>query len=157
FSAIISTKEEIYLRKKQTIEDILITQMTIPEKLLNSYTSLGLSEIDVMIILQIYRFMQNGKNYTTQKEHTDHQTIEEQDSDATLKKLIQTNILEIKELKNKNNQLSEAYSFEPLWEKLFTEETPSQKQEEGDLFLLFEQEFGRPISPFEIETINVWL
>src|SRR5699024_1521668 len=46
---------------------------------------------------------------------------------------------------------------EPLREKLFTEETPSQKQEEGDLFLLFEQEFGRPISPFEIETINVWL
>src|SRR5699024_923139 len=25
------------------------------------------------------------------------------------------------------------------------------------LVLLFEQEFGRPISPFEIETINVWL
>src|SRR5699024_6374835 len=49
------------------------------------------------------------------------------------------------------------YRLEPLWEKLFTEETPSQKQEEGDLCLLFEQEFGRPISPFEIETINVWL
>src|SRR5699024_2181814 len=83
-----------------------------------------------------------------------HLTIGEQDCAASLKKLIQKNILEIKELKNKNNQLSEAYSFEPLWEKLFTEETPSQKQEEGDLFLLFEQEFGRPISPFEIETIN---
>src|SRR5699024_2858116 len=24
-------------------------------------------------------------------------------------------------------------------------------------FLLFEQEFGRPLSPFEIETITVWL
>src|SRR5699024_2778864 len=57
FSAIISNKEEIYLRKKQTIEDILLTQMTIPEKLLTSYTSLGLSEVDVMLILQIYRFM----------------------------------------------------------------------------------------------------
>lgn len=145
------------MRKKQTIEDILLTQMTIPEKLLTSYTSLGLSEVDVMLILQIYRFMQNGKDFPTPKEIADHLTIGEQDCAASLKKLIQKNILEIKELKNKNNQLSEAYSFEPLWEKLFTEETPSQKQEEGDLFLLFEQEFGRPISPFEIETINVWL
>src|SRR5699024_8595319 len=89
---------------------------------------------------------QNGKDFPTPKEIADHLTIGEQDCAASLKKLIQKNILEIKELKNKNNQLSEAYSFEPLWEKLFTEETPSQKQEEGDLFLLFEQ-----------ETINVWL
>src|SRR5699024_12314269 len=38
-----------------------------------------------------------------------------------------------------------------------TEGTTSHEQEEGHLFLWFEQEFGRPISPFEIETINVWL
>src|SRR5699024_5490573 len=52
---------------------------------------------------------------------------------------------------------SEAYSCEPLRERLFTEDTPSKKQEEGELFLLVEQECGRPISPFEIETIIVWL
>src|SRR5699024_6798272 len=36
--------------------------------------------------------------------------------------------------------------------------TETQKEpEEGSLFILFEQEFGRPLSPFEIETVNVWL
>src|SRR5699024_12025362 len=29
--------------------------------------------------------------------------------------------------------------------------------DEGTIFILFEQEFGRPLSPFEIETINAWL
>lgn len=154
-------KEEHILQKKQTMEDILLAQMPIPEKLLTSYTTLGLLEVDVMLVLQIYRFMHRGKEFPTPKEIASHLSIGEQECAAHLKKLIQKNMLEIKELKNKDDQLSEAYSLEPLWEKLFTEETPSQQQqqqqEEGDLFVLFEREFGRPISPFEIETINVWL
>src|SRR5699024_8967373 len=125
--------------------------------LLTSYTSLGLSEVDVMLILQIYRFMQNGKDFPTPKEIADHLTIGEQDCAASLKKLIQKNILEIKELKNKNNQLSKAYSVEAVWEKLSTGETAREKQQEGDLVLLFEQELRRPSSPFETETTNVWL
>src|SRR5699024_12110591 len=28
---------------------------------------------------------------------------------------------------------------------------------DGTIFILFEQEFGRPLSPFEIEMINTWL
>src|SRR5699024_10038094 len=27
----------------------------------------------------------------------------------------------------------------------------------GNIFIMFEKEFGRPISPFEIEMINTWL
>src|SRR5699024_5222214 len=142
FSAIISNKEEIYLRKKQTIEDILLTQMTIPEKLLTSYTSLGLSEVDVMLILQIYRFMQNGKDFPTPKEIADHLTIGEQDCAASLKKLIQKNILEIKELKNKNNQLSEAYSFEPLWEKLLRKKRRPRSRKKGTCFYCLNRNSG---------------
>src|SRR5699024_3560993 len=32
-----------------------------------------------------------------------------------------------------------------------------EPDESGSIFILFEQEFGRPLSPFEIETITVWL
>lgn len=61
---------------------------------------------------------------------------------------------------NESKQLSEAYSLDPLWEKLFSKE---EIQEEnsidtiGTIFIVFEQEFGRPLSPFEIETINAWI
>src|SRR5699024_4925922 len=62
---------------------------------------------------------------------------------------------------NEQNQLSEAYSLNPLWEKLFQdhEENTKENEEEliGQTFILFEQEFGRPITPFEIEMINTWI
>src|SRR5699024_7269539 len=46
-------------------------------------------------------------------------------------------------------------------EKLFKseeiEETEEKENHIGTLFIVFEQEFGRPLSPFEIEMINSWL
>jgi len=74
----------------------------------------------------------------------------------------------------------EKYTFTPLWMKL--SELLSQEEMQGDagfgqsaggasdqaktqepgkqednLFYIFEQEFGRPLSPMEIDTINGWL
>lgn len=45
-------------------------------------------------------------------------------------------------------------------EKLYEEDIAVVNRDEeniGNIFILFEQEFGRPLSPFEIETINSWL
>lgn len=35
--------------------------------------------------------------------------------------------------------------------------TPAPATEEGNLFSIFEQEFGRPLSPMEVDMINGWL
>src|SRR5699024_2699604 len=83
-------------------------------------------------------------------------TISEEEVITHLRKLIQKNMLEIKELTD-HAKLSEAYSLIPLWEKLFMETKEKVDKNEGTIFILFEQEFGRPLSPFEIETISVWL
>ncbi|MGM8365372.1 DnaD domain-containing protein [Virgibacillus sp. W0181] len=146
------------MMKHVDIQQMLIDQFTIPSKLITSYTSIGLNEHEVMVILQIHRFLQNKNNFPTPLELASHLTINEKECANILRKLIQRNVLEIKQSKNDKNQLSEAYSLNPLWEKLFTEQNNDQNDlQEGSLFILFEQEFGRPLSPFEIETINVWL
>src|SRR5699024_12849068 len=72
------------------------------------------------------------------------------------------NILTIYEENNEYKKISESYSLNLLWEKLYNEINNEQKNdlepdESGSIFILFEQEFGRPLSPFEIETITVWL
>lgn len=36
-------------------------------------------------------------------------------------------------------------------------EDGTKEQQEDNLFYIFEQEFGRPLSPMEVETINSWL
>lgn len=74
-----------------------------------------------------------------------------------LRKLIQKGFLSIEQTKDEQGIWSEIYSLDPLWEKIFSTTKSEKEPEEGTIFILFEQEFGRPLSPFEIETVNVWL
>src|SRR5690625_2982646 len=146
------------MTKQESIQQILLEQISIPTKLFMTYSALGLTEVEVMVLLHIHRFLQAGIEFPTPKEIAEYLTIQEQECMTLLRKLMQKDVLAIKELKNNENQLSEAYSLEPLWEKLFKQEdNVQQPNEEGTIFIVFEQEFGRPLSPFEIETISVWL
>jgi len=138
------------------LEDMLLNQIQVPVRLLTSYTSLGLNEKDLIVILQIQRFMQEKNDFPTPFELAESLTVDETECANILRKLIQKNILAIEQRKNEEHKISEAYSMAPLLKKLYTEK-PSQENVEGTIFILFEQEFGRPLSPFEIETINAWL
>jgi|SRR5690625_2510524 len=145
------------MTKKASFQQIFLNQLSIPIKLLTDYQSLELNEQDVMVILQIHRFLQADNDFPTPSEIASSLTISEAECIDNLRKLIQKNVLEIQELRNDKNQLSEAYSLNPLWDKLFTYTEKEKEKNEGTLFILFEQEFGRPLSPFEIDTINAWL
>lgn len=141
------------------IQQVLLNQLQIPTKLLTSYKTYGLNEQEVMVILQIHRFLHEKIDFPTPAEIAAHLTISETACADILRILIQKGLLAIEELENSDKQYSEAYSLDPLWEKLFTVSEPVKKeaQDIGTIFILFEQEFGRAISPFEIETINTWL
>lgn len=142
------------------LSSLLQNQIAIPEKLLINYTKIGLDEQDVMILLQLHRFLQRGIDFPTPGEIANTLTIDETECSAKLRNLFQRNMIDIIEYKNEQGKISEAYSLEPLWQRLLVKEKDVEektRQEEGNLFVLFEQEFGRPLSPFEIETISVWL
>lgn len=146
------------MKKTISFQDLLNNQITIPNRLLLSYKSLGLNETEVMVILQIHRSILQGNYFPTLNELTNILTINDNECSKILRKLIQRNLLKIERTENSQHQLSEAYSLEPLWERLFQPVLEDKKEnDDGSLFILFEQEFGRPLSPFEIETVNVWL
>lgn len=146
------------MMKRNVYEQLFLNQTVIPSKLLTSYRKLGLNEQEVMILLQIHRFLQEQIEFPTPAEIASYLTISEEACAEYLRQLIQRNFLEITEFKNDKNQFCEAYSLEPLWIQLFaSEEEKEEENQEGTLFILFEQEFGRPLSPFEIEMINTWL
>lgn len=147
------------MTKSVHYQNLLIEQLPIPIKLLTSYKSLGLNETDVMLILQLHRFLYEKNDFPTPSDLAAALTLDEQECAKALRKLIQKNFLSIEQKQNSENRLSEVYSLDPLWNRIFNEEKPKPASdfEDGTLFILFEQEFGRPISPFEIETINVWL
>ena len=59
--------------------------------------------------------------------------------------------------------MCESYSLQPLWEKILhflmnesiEEEQKEIKQLQVNLYTVFEK-FGRPLSPFECETLGMW-
>ena len=140
-----------------SFQNLILNQTVFPSKLLTSYKQLGLNECDVIVILQIHRYLQAGNDFPVPAQIAKHVTISESECVQILKKLIQKRLLKIEELHNEKNQLSEAYNLNPLWERLFSDKDDDKEANEGTIFILFEQEFGRPLSPFEIETINAWL
>ncbi|MFZ3578139.1 DnaD domain-containing protein [Virgibacillus sp. DJP39] len=147
------------MTKSISYQTLLIDQLSIPIKLLTTYKSLGLNETETMLILQIHRFLSVKNEFPTPLELAEILTLSEQECAQTLRQLIQKNYLSIQQKQNSENRVSEIYSLDPLWNRLFEEKKKKQESEpeDGTLFILFEQEFGRPISPFEIETVNVWL
>ncbi|WP_163969832.1 DnaD domain-containing protein [Oceanobacillus halotolerans] len=147
------------MSKFASFEQIILDQMSIPTKLLTSYKSLDLNEKEVMLIIQIYRFLLKNIEFPTPDQLASYVTMDEKECASMLRYLIQKGVLTIEQNENEDQQISESYSLEPLFEKLYTKRQTSNENTggEGSLFLLFEQEFGRPLSPFEIETINVWL
>lgn len=148
------------MTKSISLQQIMLDQIQIPAKLLTAYKTLGLNEQEVMVILQIHRFLLEKNDFPTPGEISSYLTIDEKKCADVLRTLVQKQLLTIEQSENSRNQLSEAYCLNPLWEKLFSPAEVEEKPEEsavGTIFVLFEQEFGRPLSPFEIETINAWL
>lgn len=145
------------MSKSLSLQCFLEDLLPIPAKLLTSYKSFGLNEQELVVILQIYRFLQSQNEFPTPAELANYVTISEQQCLEILKKLIQKNLLTIEERNNEYDQFSEAYNINLLWERLFDNNEEEKEENLGTIFVLFEQEFGRPLSPFEIETINTWL
>lgn len=147
------------MSEKYSLQEILQDQIQIPTKLLTNYTILGLDEKDVLLILQLIRFIQEGNDFPTPAELATYLTINEKQCSDTLMRLVQKGFLTIDQKDNEQQQISEAYTINPLLDKLYKEKEQEEVEENttGTIFILFEQEFGRPISPFEIEMINAWL
>lgn len=150
----------INLAKYQSFQDILDNQMVVPKQLLLNYNNLKINETELVVLLQIHRFRTEGNGFPTPEELADHLSISAQECSRVLRSLIQKRLMTIEQDHNENRVLNESYSLEPLWEKLFTvlsSKPNNEKSFDENIFPLFEQEFGRPLSPFEIETINIWL
>ncbi|SIS37211.1 DnaD domain-containing protein [Salimicrobium flavidum] len=141
-------------------EQMLQNQLVLPQVLLTSYKNMNMNETELVIILQLLRFQQEKVTFPTPSEITDFVTVSEEECSNYLRTLIQKGLVEILHEKGPEGIIQEKYSLEPLFVRLF--ETKEEKKESQDiskesLFSLFEKEFGRPLSPFEIETVNIWL
>lgn len=137
--------------------------LTIPSVLLTHYPKMGLDEKEVMLLLQLQNFIEKGENFPAPSQIADRMTFEESECLFMIQRLIQRGFVMIEEEVDRTIG-DERYSLQPLYEKMITSYLVSQKQEEAvqvqvegeSLYTVFEQEFGRPLSPFECETLAMW-
>lgn len=152
------------MNKEQFIHMQESGSISIPVILFNNYANLGLNEEDFMMILQVKKFKQNGNQFPTPNELSEQMSITTSSCTSILRSLIQRGFLTIEECEE-NTILFENYSLKPLWDKLFSylmqekskKELEENKQADENLYTIFENEFGRPLSPFECETLAIWI
>ena len=140
-------------------------QVTIPALLLEHYTELGLNEHELMALLHIQSFINEGDEFLTPMQLSERMTLTHEECTKLLSKLIRSQLLSLEKKSDETGILYEAYSLEPLWirfiELLDQKEHQTSQHEsselEGKLYKQMEQEFGRPLSPIEGETLSMWL
>jgi DNA replication protein len=139
--------------------------LTIPAVLLSEYRNLNLNEYELVLLLNIHSYLDKGKEFPTPEELSSRMTISVLECNEMLRKLIQRGFMEIIDGYSTEGIRYEKYSLTPLWERLIEQflikhksnTDSSKKAEETDLYTCFEIEFGRPLSPFECESLGMWM
>ncbi|KAB7672958.1 DnaD domain-containing protein [Bacillus sp. B1-b2] len=139
--------------------------VSIPTILLTNYKHLKLNEKELVLLLQVHYFLEKGNDFPTPEELASQMTIDMMECHNLLRQLMKHGFIEIIDGNHDSGIRFERYSLEPLWNKLIDllflldkkEEEAVFEKEEKSLYSCFEQEFGRPLSPFEIETLNMWI
>jgi len=140
--------------------------LTIPSFLFVHYVEMGLNEQELILLLHLQQFQSEGNVFPTFEQLSGRMSISTIECANTLRKLIQRGYLEIKEEElTVDHVRSEAYSLVPFQQKLIehflnknnVQSVVTKQEEERSLYTIFEQEFGRPLSPFECETLGMWM
>lgn len=158
---------------------------SVPYSLLRSYRALKLNDTEAMLLLQLIAFRQLEQNeFPTIEQLQERIGSSSLVVGQAVQKLMKMGIVSIDEMYDSVTGVqSEKYNLAGLFQKLAEYIASDEATETGtsidassgrnvgaspiasaapplssnNLFMLFEQEFGRPLTPMEYETINSWL
>lgn len=138
--------------------------ISIPARLIKDYKKLKLNESEVMLLIHVHSFLQQGISFPTPEVLANRMSHSETDCSQMLQSLMKRGFLELQEGKDET-MFSETFSLSPLWDKLISiacqqevvKDEETKEADEKTLYELFEGEFGRPLSPMECELITIWL
>jgi DNA replication protein len=145
--------------------------------LLKKYKRMSLTDEEMMLMIHLLSFQQEGNTFPTLHQLEERLSMSSLRLIQLLQKLIKEGWLSIDESVDAYTGLRyESYNLTPLYERLYQcwkkdqlvskeayQETmpevvqASQTEALPGLYSQFEQAFGRPLSPFEIETLQIWL
>ncbi len=137
----------------------------IPQLFFQFYKELNIEDEEALIVIHLLAFHMEGNDFPTPNDLMNRLTMPDNDITSRLQRLMQKGFLEITSDVDANGKLYEKYSVYPLWERIMQiiemkehqKSATTLRQEEGEVFRLFEEEMGRLLSPLELEKIGSWL
>jgi len=150
---------------------------SISNLLLKMYKRMSLTEEEMMLVIHLLSFQQEGNRFPTLTELEDRMAVSGARLIQILQKLLKEEWIAIDEyVDSQTGMRHEQYNLTPLYHKLYRAwraymtPSPGSLQQEAAvaqadlpadepvaLYTRFEQVFGRPLSPFEIESIHMWV
>ncbi|PSL50538.1 DNA replication protein DnaD [Salsuginibacillus halophilus] len=152
--------------KQQEIVNLLKQEaLAVPKFMLDYYKTIGLKDEEMMLLLHVYRFQDEGRNFPTPEEISSCMAVSVETCMHQLRRLMQRGYLSIEEKQDERGVRYEYYTLDGLYEQIaaaMTFETNTAEDEaaaagERELYEMFEKEFSRPLSPMECETISMWI
>lgn len=152
----------------------------LPYALLRYYHQLGLTDSEVLLLIQLLGYRQAEFNeFPTLEELAARMGLAPEGIARMLQRLMRDGYIFIDEHRDEERDIQyERYDLHGLYAKLATcvaEDAAAARaqqmsmnarpnsnsvqieEEERNMFSIFEKEFGRPLSPMECETISSWL
>ncbi|MDW4086100.1 DnaD domain-containing protein [Staphylococcus saprophyticus] len=146
-------------------EQLKIRPVIIRRELLDHYNQLGINEAELVILIKLLHASESSNKQPSIESLQQGTTFGSRDVTTIIQSLIQHDLLELKVEKDEEGKFTEYMNLNQFYVKLseIMEQVNIKVEEENTevefnvLFQQIEQAFGRPLSPFEIETLNQWL
>lgn len=153
------------MKNEVIMEWINAGHVELPTLLLRYYREIGLSNDELVLILQLKSYIDKGELFPNTELIARNMQMTEQNVFRAIHQLIHKNVLSIQTAKDENGITQDAYSLTLLWEKLLVlikqkqvdQKNKQEEESEQSLYSIFESEFGRPLSPIEMETLMMWI
>ncbi|MEJ6348470.1 DnaD domain protein [Holzapfeliella sp. He02] len=146
---------------------------SISQALLNYYNKINVSDLELIVLLQLEKYRQNGNFFPSNNDIHQHTNLSAHDVGQILQSLVSKELIEIIQTTDKVNKIETQYRLDNLYQKLVdyidnniceseseTEEVLMEPDNQDGLSYVmrqFEIEFGRLLSPIEREMIQSWL
>ncbi|MEX2947579.1 DnaD domain-containing protein [Staphylococcus warneri] len=139
--------------------------IVIRRELLDHYSELGLDEQDLIILIKLIYASETSNKQPSIELLQKGSNMQPREVTAVIQNLIQRELLELNVNKDEEGRFTEYMNLDPFYEKLsqllkketMTTNVQSDKEKFKTLFQMIEQTFARPLSPYEIETLNQWI
>jgi DNA replication protein len=138
--------------------------VTISQLFFNYYKMIDVKDEEAILLLHLIAFGEAGNHFPTPQNLVERTHFDENKVTSILQRLVQKGFVQIEQQIDEDGIRFEYYNFQYLWNLLlnYAEQKENSvdddllKLEEGNIYKLFEQEFGRLLSPMEYETIGMW-